>query len=178
MKALEKAAKDRGGETRNEPAAAATAVSAAAAPARSELALEPIAVEVSTAPRPEAAPRPASAATARAAPAAAPARNQAQARASEVLQAQSAVRPAAGGVGAYMRAHPVMIFGTLAALIALGFGIYVYLQIFQPGLFAARPPAPKGLVPLTQAPVPTTVPGTTPAAVCSASGRASTEGSG
>jgi tetratricopeptide (TPR) repeat protein len=159
MKALEKAAKDRGGDTR--PAAATAAVSAAA-PAGPGLALEPIAVEVSTAPRQEAAPGPAPAATARPARAAAPARNQAQALAGEVLQAQSAGRPAAGGAGAYARAHPIMVFGTLAGLTALGFGIYVYLQIFQPGLFAARPPAPKGLVPLSQAPVPPPVPGTIP----------------
>ncbi len=158
MKALEKAAKDRGGESR--PAAAPAAVSAAAAPAGPGLALEPIAVEVSTAPRQEAAPAPA-AAMARPARAAAPVRDQAQALASEVLQAQSASRPAAGGVSAYVRAHPILVFGTLAGLTALGFGIYVYLQIFQPGLFAARPPAPKGLVPLSQAPVPP-VPGTIP----------------
>jgi predicted Zn-dependent protease len=167
MKALEKAAKDRGGDTRNEPVAAARTVSAAAAPAGSGLALEPIAVEVSTAPRQEAAPSPvpagAAAAPARPARAAAPARNPAQVLASEVLQAQSASRPApAGGAGAYVRAHPIMVFGTLAGLTALGFGIYVYLQIFQPGLFAARPPAPKGLVPLSQAPVPPSVPGTVP----------------
>ena len=55
-----------------------------------------------------------------------------------------------------------MIFGTLAGLTALGFGIYVYLQIFQPGLFVARPPAPKGLAPFAQAPVPPMVPGTIP----------------
>lgn len=46
-----------------------------------------------------------------------------------------------------------MVFGTLAGLVALGFGIYVYLQIFHPGQFAGRPPAPKGPVrPLVQAP--------------------------
>lgn len=164
MKALEKAAKDRGGEARNEPAAAATTVTSAVAPAGSELSLEPIAP---AAPKTEAAPGLAPVATPRAAaPAAAPAaaaapvRNQAQARAGAVLQAQSASRTAAGGVGAYVRTHPIMIFGTLAGVVALGFGIYVYLQIFQPGLFAARPPVPTGLAPLATAPASPTLPGT------------------
>lgn len=158
MKALEKAAKDRGGDTRNEPAVAKTAVAAAAAPAGSGLALEPIAVEASAAPKPAAAPGPAPAVPARAATAAAPARNQAQAQAGEVLKAQSASRPAARGVGAYVRANPVMFFGTLAGLTALGFGIYVYLQISHPGLLAPRPPEPKG-PPLAQAPIPPSLPG-------------------
>jgi len=168
MKALEKAAKDRG-EARSEPAAAAPA--AAVAPARSELSLEPMGLQApapspaaspapslspatSPAPRTEAASRPAAAA--RATPAAAASeREQAQAQASTILQAQSAGRPAAGGAGAYVRAHPVMAFGTLAGVVAIGFGIYVYLQIFHPTLLVSRPViAPKGPVtPLAQAPV-------------------------
>jgi Flp pilus assembly protein TadD len=160
MKALEKAAKDRG-DARNEPAAAtsAPAASVAAAPATSELSLEPIgmgtpASSPSPAPRAEAAPRTAAAAP-RAAPASSSAsREQAQAQASTVMQAQSAGRQAGGGAAAYVRAHPVMIFGTLAGVVAVGFGIYVYLQIFHPGLLVARP-APRGpLPPLVQAPAP------------------------
>jgi Flp pilus assembly protein TadD len=52
------------------------------------------------------------------------------------------------------------VFGALAGLIAIGFGVYVYLQIFHPQLLIGRPPAVKpALPPLTQAPnVP--VPGT------------------
>jgi tetratricopeptide (TPR) repeat protein len=160
MKALEKAAKDRG-EARNEPAvaAAATPAAPAAAPPGSELSLEPMATAAPAIPTPRPAP-----ALPRTAPAAAtPAREQAQAQAGAVMQAQSASRPAAGGAGAYVRAHPVMIFGTLAGLVAVGFGIYVYLQIFNPALFVAQPPlAPRG--PLqTQVLVPPPVPGTVPA---------------
>jgi len=161
MKALEKAAKDRG-EARNEPAtvaAAATPAAPAAAPSRSELSLEPMAAAGQANP----IPRSAAPALPRAAPAAAsPAREQAQAQAGTVLHAQAASRPAASGAGAYVRAHPIMIFGTLAGLVAVGFGIYVYLQIFNPALFVAQPPPlPKGPVQsLAPVPVPPPVPGT------------------
>jgi len=124
MKALEKAAKDRV-EARTEPATASP---------NSELALEPLAAEASGAPRPEASSRPA------AAPArsyAAPATERAQA--ASVLQA-AAPRPAAGGALAYARAHPVVAFGTFAGVLAVGFGVYVYLHMFQPSLFVAQPP--------------------------------------
>ncbi|HEY7657540.1 MAG TPA: tetratricopeptide repeat protein [Burkholderiales bacterium] len=147
MKALEKAAKDRM-DARTEPVAAEAA---APAPAARELALEPLGAEASQAP---AAPR---AEPASARPVAAPAREQTQAQASTVMQASASSRPArGGGVGAYVRAHPLPVFGTIAGLFALGFGIYVYLQIAHPGLFIERPPlAPaKGPVtPLAQAPV-------------------------
>ena len=49
-------------------------------------------------------------------------------------------RPAAGGALAYARAHPVVAFGTLAGVLAAGFGVYVYLQMFHPALFVAQPP--------------------------------------
>lgn len=143
MKALEKAAKDRI-DARAEPVAAAAA---APAPANKELSLEPMAPEAPAAPRAEAAPRPVAAA--------APAREQAQAQAGTILQAAAASRPARGGAGAYVRAHPLPVLGTSAGLFAVGFGIYVYLQIAHPGLFIERPPlAPaKGPVaPLAQAP--------------------------
>jgi tetratricopeptide (TPR) repeat protein len=70
------------------------------------------------------------------------------------LQAQAAGRPAASGAGDYVRAHPILLFGTLAALVAIGFGIYVYVQIFHPGLLISQPPlaATAPLPPLTQAP--------------------------
>ena len=159
MKALEKAAKDRG-EARAEPAVTAAAVSAPApAPAKTELSLEPMAAGAPAAPKLETAPRPAAAppprSTAGPAPAAAPARGQAQAQAATVMQA-AASRPAAGGggVGAYVRAHPIMLLGALAGLFAVAFGIYVYIQIFNPGLLTGRPQiAPKGpLPPIAQAP--------------------------
>ncbi|MGH8662541.1 MAG: tetratricopeptide repeat protein, partial [Burkholderiales bacterium] len=81
----------------------------------------------------------------------------AQAQASTVMQAAAASRPARRGVGAYVRAYPLPVLGAIAGLFALGFGIYVYLQIAHPGLFIERPPlAPaKGLVaPLAQASAP------------------------
>jgi tetratricopeptide (TPR) repeat protein len=143
MKALEKAAKDRI-DARAEPVAAAAT---AAAPANKELTLEPMAPEAPAAPGAEAAPRPAAAA--------APAREQAQAQAGTIMQATAASRPARGGVGAYVRAHPLPVLGTIAGLFAVGFGVYVYLQIAHPGLFIERPPlAPaKGPVaPIAQAP--------------------------
>ncbi len=125
MKALEKAAKDRV-ETLAEPVAASP---------NSELALEPLAAEPSGAPRPEAPSRPA------AAPASATytAPSTERAQAASVPQA-AAPRPTAGGALAYARAHPVMSFGTLAGVLAVGFGVYVYLQMFHPSLFVAQPP--------------------------------------
>ncbi len=155
MKALEKAAKDRG-EARNEQAAPAAAA-ATTAQARSELSLEPMAAEASQpAPRAEIAPSPRpAAATQRAAPAASSPAAREQAQASTILQAQSAGRPA-GGAGAYVREHPVMVFGTLAGVAAIAFGIYVYLQIFHPALFRAapKPPPPQPLVQAPAAPTP------------------------
>jgi tetratricopeptide (TPR) repeat protein len=156
MKALEKAAKDRL-DARGEPVAVETA---APAPAAKELALEPIAAEAPAAPRvdvaqkPDVAPRPVAAAAPRP-------REPAQAQASTVLQAGAASRPARGGVVAYLRARPMPVLGGLAGLFALGFGIYVYLQIAHPGFFIERPPlaAAKGPVtPLAQAPVAPTGP--------------------
>jgi Tfp pilus assembly protein PilF len=156
MKALEKAAKDRL-DARAEPVAVETA---APAPAAKELALEPIAAEAPAAPRvdvaqkPDVAPRPVAAAAPRP-------REPAQAQASTVLQAGAASRPARGGAVAYLRAHPMPVLGGLAGLFALGFGIYVFLQIAHPGLFIERPPlaAAKGpATPLAQAPLAPTGP--------------------
>lgn len=144
MKALEKAAKDRI-EARAEPVAAEAT---APTPATQEFTLEPMAPDAAAAPKAEAAPRPGSGA--------APAREQAQAQAGTIMQAAAASRPARGiGVGAYVRAHPLPVLGTIAGVFAVGFGVYVYLQIAHPGLFIEQPPlAPaKGQVtPLAQAP--------------------------
>jgi len=163
MKALEKAAKDRG-EARNEPPAPAVAAPAAhvAAQSRSELSLEPIATPAPAAltSKPEPVSRPASAPT-RVAPApAAPARDEAQTQASTVLQAQSAGQSTAGGVEAFVRAHPVAVFGTLAGLVAVGFGVYVYVQIFHPAMFVAQPVAKAPVRPPVQTTTPPPVPGT------------------
>lgn len=145
MKALEKAAKDRM-DARAEPVAAGGAVPA---PASKELTLEPLASDAPAAPRAEPASRPA--------PAAIPARDPAQAQAGTVLQAAAASRPARRGVGEYVRAHPLPVLGSIAGLFALAFGVYVYLQIAQPGLFVDRSPLAPAKVPaapLAQAPVP------------------------
>jgi tetratricopeptide (TPR) repeat protein len=147
MKALEKAAKDRM-DARAEPVAAGAA---APASATKELTLEPLAPEATSAPRAEPATRPA--------PAVVPGRDQAQAQAQAgtVMQAAAASRPGRRGIGEIVRAHPLPVLGTIAGLFALGFGVYVYLQIAQPGLFVDRAPlAPaKGPVtPLAQAPTP------------------------
>jgi len=40
-----------------------------------------------------------------------------------------------------MQAHPIVVLATLAAIFLVSYGIYVYLQVSQPGLFIARPPA-------------------------------------
>lgn len=150
MKALEKAAKDRVDARVEAPAVApaeATPAPVAPAVAKSELTLEPMAAEALSAPRPDAAPR---AAVGRA-PAPAPAAEQAQA--GIMMQAGAVGRPAPVSPMAYVREHPVLISAALAVLIAVGFGIYVYLQIFSPGLFLGQPPlVPKGPAPLAQAP--------------------------
>ena len=51
----------------------------------------------------------------------------------------STARASSGGIGEYLRTHPVLAFGGLAALFILGFGTYVYVQIFNPGLLSGRP---------------------------------------
>ena len=127
MKALEKAAKDRG-DARTEPAAAAPV---------NELALEPLAAEASGAPGPEAPSRQSAAPARTYAASADPAKERAQA--ASVLHA-GAPRPAAGGPLVYARTHPVVAFGTLAGVLAVGFGVYVYLQLFHPSLFVKQPP--------------------------------------
>lgn len=151
MKALEKAAKDRG-ETAQPapvpgPAAAATPPPGTKpippAPAKLELTLEPLQADA-PAQSERAAPTP-PAAQAR------PAKmEKEQARAATVMQA-SAGAPHAAATGRRMR--PVVLIGILAGVAVIAFAIYVYLQITNPGLFIRQPPpAPKP--PLTQAPAP------------------------
>jgi tetratricopeptide (TPR) repeat protein len=141
MKALEKAAKDRGEAQQPVavPAVAATPVTASPA---TELTLEPLQVD---------APVPPS--TAETAPqATAKTRNDRnQARAATVMQATAHAKPAATGSG--LRIRPAMALGLVAGLVALGFAIYVYLQITNPGMFIRQPPA-KPSPPLAQAPAP------------------------
>lgn len=72
---------------------------------------------------------------------------QQRARAATVMQASGSGAPA---VWSYMRGNPVVMVGGLAALCGIAFGVYVYLQIAQPGLFvrqAATKPQEKALPP-------------------------------
>jgi tetratricopeptide (TPR) repeat protein len=146
MKALEKAAKDRGEAQQPVavPAVAATPVTASPA---TELTLEPLQADPPVPPS-----------TAEAAPqATAKTRNDRnQARAATVMQATAHATPAATGSG--LRIRPAMALGLVAGLVALGFAIYVYLQITNPGMFIRQPPPAKPSTPLVQAPVPAPAP--------------------
>jgi len=141
MKALEKAAKDRG-EARTEPDVAAT-------PAESRpelsLALELLAADTPSSrlredPQPKAAAQPTAGRAFRGEPA----------RTATAMPG----RDAEGGMGAYLRDHPLIIFGSFAALFAITFGGYVYLQIFYPGFFIRQGPATISPPTIAQAPVP------------------------
>ncbi|MCC7486826.1 MAG: tetratricopeptide repeat protein [Burkholderiales bacterium] len=166
MKALEKAAKDRveahaepatlpGGPAAAQPAPATMPPSAA--PARAELSLEPITAE------PAAAPAPRAAAPA-ARPTTTPPRGGAGATRGEQAQAASVVRAgeaAPAGAIAWLRARPVVVIGILGVLIGIGYGTYVYLQLFHPSLFLPQrpiapkaPPSPVGAAPAPGSPAP------------------------
>lgn len=178
MKALEKAAKDRG---TTQPAAAATEAGpvtpAPPASAKPELSLEPLSAETPplefsaepqpkpgvaarAAPTPAPAPRVAPAAAPRAAPApraaSVPAPEPAAPRTGDQTKAASIVQAGqrkSGGVVAYLRGHPVVVLGTLAGIFLAGFGLYVYLQIANPALFVRQaPPAARPPAPLAQPP--------------------------
>lgn len=148
MKALEKAAKDRG-ESR--PQSAATEGAAAPAPApgtgtqATELTLEPLQADApAPAPQtPAAEPR-------------ATAKNRTernQARAATVLQAATRTQPDESA--AKPRIRPIMALGLIGGVVALGFAIYVYLQITNPALFIQQPPpAARPPAPLAKAPAP------------------------
>jgi len=133
MKALEKAAKDRG-EARVEAPAAATG-----AEARPELslALELLAADTPS-PRLRDDGRPETAGRT-----AAPAANY---RSSDIPRPAPSMRAGPDterSTGAYLRDHPLIVFGIFAGLFAIGFGSYVYIQIFYPGLLIRQqPPVP------------------------------------
>lgn len=136
MKALEKAAKDR---------IDAQTESAGATAPKAELTLEPLAAGAAPAAG-KVEPQLKSAAPQSAAGAAG---QREQARAATVMQAGRR----SAGISAYLRAHPIMVFGTLAGIFLLAFGIYVYLQITNPGLFVRQAPPPPP-APLAQKPAP------------------------
>lgn len=152
MKALEKAAKDRG-ETQ-QPAATTSVAAGNTAPGVAspamELSLEPLQADT-PAPPPQAEPAP----PVRAAAKSRNDRN--QARAATVMQATARAAPAAPVTGG-LRIRPVMALGLLAGIVTLGFAVYVYLQITNPGMFIRQPPpAAKPLTPLAQAPAPSPI---------------------
>jgi tetratricopeptide (TPR) repeat protein len=128
MKALEKAAKDRG-DARIEPDTTATA--AASRPELS-LALELLAADTPSPRLREDRQEKGAIAQSGGAFRGEPAR---------AAAAMQAGRAAGSGMGAYLRDHPIIIFSVLAALFAIAFGGYVYLQIFHPGFFIFQPPA-------------------------------------
>lgn len=158
MKALEKAAKDRG---EAQPQAAPTPTAAATATTNTpgktpavELTLEPLQADT-PAPAPESSPPPPkTAATAQTRSS----RN--QARAATVMQAGSGNTTAAA-TSRGPRIRPMMAFGLVAGVLLLALAIYVYLQITNPGLFIRRstptapPPAPLAQAPQPQAPIAT-----------------------
>lgn len=59
---------------------------------------------------------------------------QQRARAAAVMHASTQ----SGQMFTRLRGNPVIMFGAVAAVIGVGFGIYVYLQIAQPGLFVRQ----------------------------------------
>lgn len=129
MKALQTAAQNR--ESSGEKSHGQVAPPSAPA-----LALQPLQAEPEAAAwkvEPEAAPSPELAATVM--------------RASEIPS----------GIGIYIRGHPVVLLGMVAALLLIGGGIYVYLAISKPGMFVtpAQPPAP---APIAAAPARQTKP--------------------
>ena len=167
MKALEKAAKDRE-DTGAEHAPAAQG--GGAAPGHSELALEPITAERAAAPvmnaREPAPASPAPAPSPRKPPGTAPVAPTAAAapaQAATVLRAGQRP-PAGGGIGAYMRDHPLIMIGAFTALLLAGYGGYIYMQLTNPGVFTKQPPrAAQPPPPPPVAQTPTTEGGVSPA---------------
>jgi Flp pilus assembly protein TadD len=143
MKALEKAAKDRG-EARGE-------IPAPSAETRPEvsLALELLAADTPS-PRMREEPRPDG--TAAQPPPTSGYRGD-PARGSHSVRAGPENER---GAVAYLRDRPLIVFGVLAGMFALAFGTYVYLQIFHPALLLRQQPAPPALPPRVVETPPTT----------------------
>lgn len=141
MKALEKAAKDR------EDADGAREAAAPAGAAKSQFTLEPIippaelrTTPVSSPPPPPSPPPSPSSAKPATAPAPAAATRDST-LAAAVIRASG--RDTGGGLGnavAYLREHPLVVFGPIAALFLIGYGTYIYLQMTSPGMVARQAP--------------------------------------
>jgi len=178
LKALENAAKNReAGATGSD--AAAPVQQAAAAEGASELSLQPMEeTPADTASRSE--PVAASASSRHAADRSArPTERNGMAsrvQAQNVLRAGATRDGNAGGsspgIMAWLARRPLMAFSTAAGLFAIGYGVYLYLQITNPGLFMARPAAPAPGPALTAPPSapPPMNPATAPGPVAAAPG--------
>ncbi len=158
MKALEKAAKDREENDAAPTPEVAKSATAGAALAASELSLEPLPQSPANPHRdasPARDPAPAPRQPGRAASDTAGADTRDTAQAATLVRAGQ--REEGGGIGAYVREHPLMVFGTLASMFLIGYGIYVYLQMTNPTLFNQQPrlaqPAPIAPPPAAPAPV-------------------------
>ena len=143
MKALEKAAKDREDADAGREAAVPAGATAAGG-ANSELTLEPLAPQQPSAaagePHEPSPPLIPPAGAARAAPAAA---SRESMLAATVISASD--RDTGGGLGnafAYLREHPLIVFGPIAALFLIGYGTYIYLQMTSPAILAKQAPRP------------------------------------
>lgn len=147
MKALEKAAKDRG-EARTEPD-----TSGAPADSRPELslALELLAADTPS-PRLKEEPQLGAGTAQRTVETGFP---RERASAASVMRAGGS---AESSIGAYVRDRPLILFGVLAAVFAATFGAYVYLQIFHPGFFIRQLPAAITPAPIVHAPAPAPLP--------------------
>ncbi len=152
MKALEKAAKDRG-DAQGETAAPTISVEAVEGhKSNPELTLEPVLM-------PLAEPVPAQRA------ALAPQREPTTAKQSSTtagsrdsLEAAAMMRAAGqpaprGNVVAYLRDRPFTTLGAFAALFLVGYGGYFYMQM-NPGMFITQTPRPAPLAPIAQVSAP------------------------
>jgi tetratricopeptide (TPR) repeat protein len=129
MKALEKAAKDRG-EAREMPAPASSEPRPEVSLALELLAADTPSPRMREDARPDRSP---------AQPPSMPGYRGDAARTNQSVRAGTESQRA---TAAYLRDHPVMVFGFLAGFFALAFGAYVYVQIFHPGLLLRNKPAP------------------------------------
>jgi Tfp pilus assembly protein PilF len=148
MKALEKAARDRG-EAPTTKGPATTPVT----PRQDDtLKLEPVIPKQRTTAETQSA---ASSDAAAASPATTPvsvtsrttrsasARTREQVQAGTLALAQS--KPP-NEIGPWLRDHPIVVFGSIAGLFLFGYGVYVYLQVAHPGLFTRQPAAPAAII--------------------------------
>ena len=177
MKALEKAAKDRG-EANAEPGvpsspapavpaapakppAAASPPAGAAVKPNPELMLEPILLEPD-APIVQRAPGPIPREK-RTSPSINPATARESAKAATIVRAGARAEPGSN-VFAYLRDRPLVTLGMAAVVFMVGFGGYVYVQM-NPAMFASQPPRP---APIAQARAPAPAPEPTAPAAGSA----------